>query len=71
VIIKIDTTEIIVPEFISSELAKKKNRKHFDNFLRIILAAQGQRIRNALKAEYEKDKKQQDMFEQFLKRIGL
>jgi hypothetical protein len=33
VTIKIGCTEITVPEFIVSELAKKKNRKHFDNFL--------------------------------------
>jgi hypothetical protein len=69
--IKIDCTEITVPEFISSELSKKKNRKLFDNFIRIILTAQGQRIRKALTAEYDKDKKQQDMFERLLKGIGI
>ena len=69
--IKIDTTEITVPEFISSELTKKKNRKLFDNFLYNVLTTQGQRIRNVLKAEYEEDKKQQDMFERiFLKGRG-
>jgi hypothetical protein len=65
--IKIDTSEITVPEFISNELNKKKNRKLFDGFIRSILFAQGQRIRSVLKTEYEKDKKQQDMFERLLK----
>jgi hypothetical protein len=66
--IKIDTTEITVPEFISTELTKKKNRKLFDGFLCNVLTAQGQKIRNALKKEYEKDKKQREIFERlFLK----
>jgi hypothetical protein len=69
--IKIDNTEITVPEFIAVELSKKKNRKLFDNFIRDILAAQGQKIRKILKAEYDKDKNQRDMFEQMLKGMGL
>jgi hypothetical protein len=69
--IKIGTTEIPVPEFISGELSKKKNRKLFDAFLRNTLAAQGQRIRSVLKTEYEKDKNQRDMFERMLKGMGL
>jgi hypothetical protein len=69
--IKIGAAEITVPKFISSELVKKNHRKLFDNFLRNILAAQGQRIRNTLKAEYENDKKQRDMFERLLKGMGI
>jgi hypothetical protein len=69
--IKIGTVEITVPEFITIELSKKENRKLFDGFLRNVLAAQGQRIRNTSKAEYEKDKKKQDVFERLLKGMGL
>jgi hypothetical protein len=68
--IKIDCTEITVPEFITSELIKERNRKLFDNFIRTILTAQGQRIRKALTAEYGKDKKVQGMFERLLKGMG-
>jgi hypothetical protein len=70
-IIKIDNYKITVPEFISNELSKKKNRKLFDGFIQSILTAQGQRIRSVLKTEYEKDKNQQDMFERLLKGMGL
>jgi hypothetical protein len=69
--IKIDCTEITVPEFITSELTKKRNRKLFDNFIHTILTTQGQRIRKALVAEHEKDKKQRDMFERLLKGMGI
>jgi hypothetical protein len=69
--IKIGTTEITVPEFISSELTKKKNRKLFDGFLRNVLTAQGQRIRSALKVDHEKDKEQRGVFDKLLKGMGL
>jgi hypothetical protein len=58
--IKIGDAEIIVPQFITVELNKKKNRKLFDNFLRDVLTAQGQRIRSVLKVE-------KDMFQELLK----
>jgi hypothetical protein len=69
--IKINDTEIPVPEFITCELSKKRNRKLFDSFIRNILTAQGQRIRNILKAEYDKDKNRQDTFEKMLKGMGI
>jgi hypothetical protein len=69
--IKINDTEIPVPEFITSELSKKRNRKLFDNFIRNVLTAQGQRIRQTLKAEYDKDKNRQDIFEKMLKGMGI
>jgi hypothetical protein len=69
--IKIGAAEITVPEFISTELTKKKNRKLFDGFLRNVLAAQGQRIRSALKVDHEKDKEQWGVFDKLLKGMGL
>jgi hypothetical protein len=67
--IKIDATEITIPEFIVSELGHGENQKLFDNFLHTVLEAQKQRIRDTLMAEHDKDKRQWDMFEQLFRTL--
>jgi hypothetical protein len=69
--IKVDDTEIPVPEFITSELSKKRNRKLFDIFIRNVLTAQGQRIRKTLKNRYDNDKNWQDIFEKMIKGMRI
>jgi hypothetical protein len=65
--IKVGSTEIPVPSFISSELAKKKNRKLFDSFLRNVLAAQGKRIRDTANEEITREKQSWEIFNRLFK----
>jgi hypothetical protein len=48
VIIKIDNTEIKVPDFITEKLNTKKNKRLFDDFIQTLLTAQAQRIRKSV-----------------------
>jgi hypothetical protein len=62
-IIKIDNTEIKVPDFITEALNKKKNKRLFDDFIQNLLTAQAQRIRKSVQET-------RNGFNEFLKMFG-